>query len=91
MIFFLVFASGTEQKWNRPEHGRQVLNINEDGAYDNPSSSLLVNGSESDHIPNGVVKSWFLKQYHFNKLNFVFNIKFYITFFILLQYFIVIL
>jgi hypothetical protein len=51
----------------------------------------LVNGSESDHIPNGVVKSWFVKQYHFNKLNFVFKIKFYITFFILLQYFIVIL
>ena len=57
MIFFLFFASGTEQKWNRPENSRHDLNINEDDAYDNPSSSLFVNETESDHTSNGVVKS----------------------------------
>ncbi len=42
MIFFLFFASGTEQKWNRPENSHLDLNINEYDAYDNPRFSLVV-------------------------------------------------
>ena len=46
MIFFLFFASGTEQKWNQPENCRDYLNVNnEENAVCNPSSSLV---TESD-------------------------------------------
>ena len=57
MIFFLFFASGTEQTWNRPENCCDSLNVNsEDDALCNPRSPL-VKESDSHHLSNQMVKS----------------------------------
>lgn len=58
MFFFLFLGSGTEQKWNRPEHYCRISNINEDDACDNPNSSVSINGSsDSGNFSNSAVKS----------------------------------
>ena len=60
MFFFLFLGSGTEQKWNRPEHFCRISNVSEDDAYDhmNPNSSVSINGSSNTgNFSNGVVKA----------------------------------
>ncbi|XP_028410883.1 LOW QUALITY PROTEIN: sialin-like [Dendronephthya gigantea] len=47
LFFFLFFGSGTEQKWNRPEHEHPGWKINENESCENPSCKLLVDGTEN--------------------------------------------
>ena len=58
MFFFLFFGSGTEQKWNRPEHYCHISNIDEADACDSLNkSSVLINESSDSSFSNGAVKS----------------------------------